>query len=318
MGHKINGIEFKDGPGLLTWHERPVTAAEYVVDPIRVRAKNRPAIVMQGNLVVDLDFTLQTLELYRRMHPQALTVLSTWDIADATQLARASALGVQVVLIPMPAYAGQQNVNLQIVSSAAGVQAAQAAGASHILKTRTDQRLGASNLFELLDGLQDAFPLCDTFGQTARLLAVSLNSFRYRMYGMSDMFLYGTTCDVVNYWTPQLDNRVFDPSVRHFHNLRTFSEWRICEVYFFTEYMKRLGCTPQWTLRDYWRLMRDRFCIVDAQSIDLFWPKYSQCEHRWRFYDNRVMTWAEIDFQSWLALYAGWDRIEIFPEYILD
>jgi hypothetical protein len=319
MGHKINGIDFMSGPGggLLTWHERPVTAAEHLVEAIPVPPVNRPAIVLQGGLVAELDFTLQTLELYRRMHPQARLVLSTWEGEDAAHLERARELGVQVVLSTRPAHAGQQNVNLQIVSSAAGVRAAQAAGASHILKTRSDQRLGAPNLFDLMDGLQGAFPLRDAPGQQGRLLALSLNTFRYRMYGVSDMFLYGHADDVVNYWTPPLDERVFDPAVRHFHNLRSFSQWRICEVYFLTEYLQRMGHTLAWTLRDYWQVMAERFCIVDAASIDLFWPKYTQSEHRWRFYDQRQLTYAELDFAGWMALHVGWGRIEHFPEHRL-
>jgi hypothetical protein len=219
-----------------------------------------------------------------------------------------------VVMSHKPAYAGQQNANLQIVSTSAGVRAAKEAGASHILKTRTDQRLGAPNLLDLLDGMQRAFALRDAPGQQARLMALSLNTFRYRMYGVSDMFLYGGTEDMLAYWTPPLDDRRFDPNEVHFRNLREFSQWRICEVYLCTEFLKRSGWELRWTLEDYWRLLAERFCIVDANSLDLFWPKYSTRELRWTNYTAQSHNFTELGFRDWMLLQGGMQRLQHIPE----
>jgi len=319
MGHQINGVDFLAGPreGFLTWHERPVNAADYQCESLALAQPAeavRTAIVMQGALVAEMDFTLQTLVLYRRLYPQATLILSTWLDADPALLDRARQLDVQIVQSAKPAFAGQQNINLQIVTSAAGVLAAQAGGATHILKTRTDQRLCAANLPDYLHGLQQSFPLRGASQQQARLLAVSLNTFRYRMYGISDMFLYGTADDMVRYWTPPLDTRVFDPDLRYFTNLREFAQWRVCEVYLCTEFLQRIGVAPAWTLQDYWRLMAERFCIVDAASLDLFWPKYTTREQRWNKYDKSTLTHTELDFRSWMLLFSGLDRVEHYPE----
>lgn len=161
MGHHINGLELLAGPtgGMITWHERPLLAADYCVDPLSATGEHRPAIVMQGGVVTDLDFTLQTLELYRRLHPQALLILSTWDDSNVAALAHARDLGVQVVTNSKPLFTGQQNINLQIVSAAAGVRVAQVAGASHILKTRTDQRICAPDVLAFMEGLLEENPL---------------------------------------------------------------------------------------------------------------------------------------------------------------
>src|SRR5262249_45232089 len=129
MGHLINGVDFLAGPrgGFLTWHERPVAAADYEGDTVAIAPPVKTAIVLQGAVVAELDFTLQTLVLYRRIFPHALLILSTWEGEDRALLERARQIGVQVVLSAKPAFFGQQNINLQIVSAAAGVRAAQAA-----------------------------------------------------------------------------------------------------------------------------------------------------------------------------------------------
>jgi hypothetical protein len=319
MTHRIHGLDFPRGPGggVLTWHERPLMAAQYAGMALGAAVDAAPAIVMQGGIVGELDFTLQTLELYRRLHPQARLVLSTWADADAAALQRAQALGVQVVLSDKPAFAGQQNINLQIVTAAAGVLAAQAAGATHVLKTRTDQRLCAPDLLAYLHTLQESFPLPAPGAQKARLLTASLNTFRYRMYGVTDMFLFGRTEDMVAYWTPPLDERRFDPDAVHFRNLREFAQWRVCEVYLCTEFLQRTGWTQRWTLEDYWRLMAERFCVVDATSIDLLWPKYATREMRWTNYSEAAHPFTEIGFRDWLLMHHGLHRLQRIPEEIL-
>lgn len=319
MSFQINGLQFQAGPGggLLTWHERPLMAAQYDIRALDVAIDDRPAIVMQGSVVTDLDFTLQTIELYRRLHPHATVVLSTWKDEDAATLARAEALGALVVTSDRPPLAGQQNVNLQIASTSAGVLAARAAGASHIAKTRTDQRLCAPDVLAFLRGLQQSYPLRQPGTQQARLVALSLNTFRYRMYGVSDMFLFGDTDDMVRYWTPPLDVRVFDPNVVHFRTLREFSTWRVCEVYLCTEYLQRIGWDIAWTLKDYWRVMADQFCVVDASALDLFWPKYSCREMRWMNYSAKSIPFTELGFRDWQVLHTSLDRIKHIPEELL-
>jgi hypothetical protein len=316
MAHQLNGIDFIEGPGggILTWHERPIQSSQYACTPLGVAYDSRQAIVMQGGIVTDLDFTLQTIELYRRLHPEAIIVLSTWADQPPELLHRALEIGSLVVTSEKPSYAGQQNVNLQIVSSSAGLSAAKNAGATHVLKTRTDQRLCATDILEYLQSIQKIFPLGLAGTQQQRLVAVSLNTFRYRMYGISDMFLYGQIDDMCTYWSPQLDERYFDPGEIHFRNLREFSLWRVCEVYFCTEFLQHTGWDIKWTLEDYWHLLADRFCVIDATSLDLFWPKYSTRENRWNNYGPESSNFTEVSFRDWTLMHVGLNLIKHIPE----
>ena len=82
-----------------------------------------------------------------------------------------------------PANFGIDNVNLHYVTSSAGMLAAQELGAEYALKTRTDQRIYHPSLDAYLFSLMEAFPLSGKIQkQRKRLIAISLNTFKYRMY----------------------------------------------------------------------------------------------------------------------------------------
>ena len=57
-----------------------------------------------------------------------------------------------------------------------------------------------------LKSLLKYFPLTDqNLKQDERLIRVVSISFLYELYGLSDMFLFGRTSDVYNYWNCSLD-----------------------------------------------------------------------------------------------------------------
>ena len=318
---KINNVNFPIGPngGLITINERPIKSEGYERISLGIKYAFKPAIVMQGLIVDDADFTLETIKLYRKIHPHAIVVLSTWkNYLWTVTLSKIAELGAISIESDPPEWAGQQNMNLQIFSSRVGLEAAKMLGATHAIKTRTDQRLCATDIMEYLLSLQKIYPLQDNKIQNQRLIAISLDTFRYRMYGIGDFFLFGEINDMVTYWSPELDSRKFDDKQIHFKNLREFSEWRICEVYFCTEFLKRTGWELKWTLEDYWKMLVSRFCVIDAISIDLLWPKYSNREFGpWSTYSLQEGGLTELGFRDWTLLYAGIDSIERIPEELL-
>lgn len=201
---------------------------------------------------------------------------------------------------------GQSNINLQIASTLSGVRFARAGGAEYVLKLRTDQRIYGPNAAETLYTIVDSFPMGAAWPKQAkRIVGCSLNTFKYRMYGLSDMLLFGSSDDMLTYWDVALDERRFgdDACRRAAASLRAFAEWRVCEVYLATEFLKRVGRELQWSLEDSWNAFRDHFCIVDREHLDLYWPKYLSREHRWLSYGKDQRT-QELSFVEWLHLYA--------------
>jgi hypothetical protein len=216
--------------------------------------------------------------------------------------------GASVILNEKPKNRGISNINLQIISTRRGIEYAKKKGAGFILKTRSDQRLYATNTYEYFRNLLSIFPPHSKF-VNQRIIGISLNTFLYRMYGLSDMLMFGDVNDVLKFWSVKLDDRdpdlPSDASTPSEVTLREFAEWNACEVYLTTEFLKSVGHTPKWTLNDSWDAFRKYFCIIDKESIDLFWNKYTTLEYRWLQYNLPLNAFSEITFRDWLRIYKN-------------
>lgn len=318
----IDGIETQTR-SFVTYHRRPKYAVDVEGIPSRAGTKAKLAVVLQGPLRLEDDFTVETVKLYKRSFRDADLIVSTWRGSDGQAISRLREIGVTVVENEQPEFRGVSNINLQIVSSASGVKRAREVGAEYVIKSRTDQRIYAPNVADLLYNLTELFPVIGGGGggyrQRKRIIGNRLNTFMYRMYGLSDMFTYGHIDDMVLFWTPECDTRVFTEDMRRqaeSGTLRKFAELRICEVYLVTEFLKRIGRELKWTLRDSWSVFADHFCVVDNDQLDLFWPKYNRREFRWLKY-SRDERQQEMTFRDWLSLYSDFEGCSI-PEEVID
>ncbi|MEI6335428.1 MAG: WavE lipopolysaccharide synthesis family protein [Methylococcaceae bacterium] len=283
---------------------------------LKLASTGRFAIVMQGPLIVDSNFTVETLKLYRHNFPDAILIFSTWFVPDDI-VKLLEKYAVHIIQNAMPENHGISNVNLQIVTSRAGVLAARDLEAQQVLKTRTDQRIYHPSLETYLFNLVKTFPLAEGLPiQINRLVGISLGTFKYRLYGVTDMFLYGHIDDMLRYWNIPLDTRRDTTEERKNagHTLRQFSMWRVCEVYFCTEFLKSIGRDIAYTLADSFQVLKNHFVIIDQAAIKLYWHKYTLNEERYAgfgFFD------PELSFNDWLVLYHSLETITI-DENILD
>lgn len=276
--------------------------------------RNDTAIVMQGPLRHEDDFTLETVRRYRTNFPNAPIIVSTWDNEKGKGTESLESAGAHVVTHQPPEARGVQNSNLQMWSAAKGVAVAADLGASFVLKTRTDQRIYSERLFGLLHAMIEEFPLEDDQGdQYRRLVGLSFNTFAYRMYGLSDMFTFGAIEDMRRYWDGTLDYREIEEPIRT-STPREFAQLQVCEVRYCSNFLQRTGWRLEWTLRDSWKALARRFAVLDAATVDLYWPKYSSKEERWRSYDGDP-RFLEVDFAMWMLMRSN----SIVPnEGILD
>lgn len=283
---------------------------------LKLESKSRFAIVMQGPIILDSNFTVETLKLYRHNFPGAILILSTWFASDDF-IKKLEGYDINIIENQQPENPGISNVNLQIVTTRAGVLAARDLGAQFVLKTRTDQRVYHPSLEAYLFNLVKTFPLSHNLpDQMNRLVAISLGTFRYRLFGVSDIFLYGHVDDMVKYWNIPLDTRRDTPEERKNagHTWRQFSRWRVCEVYFCTEFLKSIGRDITFTLEDSFRALREHFVVIDQAALKLYWHKYTLNDDRYAgfgFFD------PELSFNDWLVLYQSMEMISI-DESILD
>jgi hypothetical protein len=300
----------------LTFHTRPRKADQMNLWADAPANLPLTAIAMQGPLLLENDFTLETVKLYRKNFPNVLVIVSTWIGEDEGVLSKIEQLGATVVRSKKPSYAGPFNINMQVVSAYAGMKKAKEMGAEYALKSRTDQRLYAPNAVEFMLSLIEAFPYTASYtAQKKRIVACSLATLKYRPYGITDMNVFGHIDDMLLYWNPPLDERP-QSTGKITPTIRDFTKACICEIYLATEFMKKIGRTPQWTMKDSFDFYADHIVIADQDSLDVYWRKYEHyVDNRFTFYDS-IRTDQDLTFREWLNLYAHRDRN--MDESILD
>jgi len=310
------------GGAFMTVHTRPRRAAEIGTWPEPGIAPARTAVVMQGPISTEHDFTLETLRLYVRHMPGTQLILSTWVGTDAALLAPIIDLGVTVVLSEKPEVAGMFNVNMQITSAAAGMRRAVSDGADWIMKTRTDQRLYAPDALAFLITLAQTFPVGGNAAQTSRqkhrIIGVGLGSLKFAPYHVTDQTVFGAAEDMLAYWTPPL-RETGPPSGWPTDSLGIFNTVPVgesCrhgtpEAYLASQFLLRMGRPLAWTLVDSWAAYRDHFCFADLSTTDFYWMKgqvYSHREHSIAY--DAVTNRTEFGFRDWLLLHGGQYRPE--------
>jgi hypothetical protein len=297
---------------LYSKHQRDTNTA----GALKCNRENNFAIMMQGQVVEESNFTIETLKFYRSNFPAAILILSTWDITEGDRRALEQ-LEVHIIQNEKPENPGIANVNLQIVTSRAGVRAAQGLGVEYLLKTRTDQRVYHPSMDAYLFSLMEAFPLTGNYQkQRDRLVGISLNTFKYRMYGISDMFLFGHIDDMALYWDLPLDERRNTPAENQKagRTWREFALWGVCEVYFCTNYLEKVGRKVSYSLADSYDALAEHFLIIDQDALQLYWHKYTINRDR---HSKLGYLSPEMSFNDWLVLYQSMERV-IVDEAALD
>lgn len=267
----------------------------------------RLAIVIQGPLISDYNYTYRTAEAYRTWFPTSPIIFSTWDDQDAAGLEAIRKLGCNVHasqsdLFPPGSEAerGQANVNKQMHTAHSGLLLAKDLGAQFALKTRSDQRICNPHAVRALPGLMEVFDVGPGVNQLGRIVVSSLNTFALRMYGVSDMFTFGFLGDLIEYWDGTLDPRA---TVSPEGTLRQYARQRIAEVFFASNFLERKGEVLEWSLAHYWSQLSRRFLVVDSGFIDQHWPKYTDIENRWA--SRNDPKFAEVTFATWIAIKEG-------------
>jgi len=277
------------------------------------------AILMRGEVINNDEFTKNTLKMYRINYPKAPIYLSTWDYCiDNNLVSFLQNHNIKLIASKFKKpKVGYKNNNLQITGNEKGLELIIKDNIKYSLSTRTDQRLYSTNILLYLKNLISIYPYEKSSNrdhQVNRLVAMSFDTFMFRLYGLGDMFLFGLTKDVYNYWNNSKDTRIFK---KDFYNkpqsLKSIAKLRLVEVYFMTEFLKRNGHDINWSFKDHLEVLKKRFIIIDSHSLDFFWPKYSFFEERYKDFED--IRYKEISHLDWLLIQK--DKLK-FDEKILD
>lgn len=270
-------------------------------------------ILIQGPFISDDNFTIETIKLYKKLFSSCKIVLSTWGDENLKLINEARNLNIEVVLNDKPKYAGLSNINFQIVSTSAGIKKLEDLKCTYILKSRTDQRIYSNNAINFCYESIKNFPLKNIFNQESRIVSFNLNTFKYRLYGLSDMINFGHIHDLKKYWCIELDNRNAADLVNPTTMLE-FAKQRYAEVYFVTSFLRNIKREIKWTLEDSWQVISEHFIVLDTSAIDLLWKKYTHKEYRHEDYHS--LHNSQLNFSDWLLLYSSFPSK--VPEHILN
>jgi|WetSurMetagenome_2_1015567.scaffolds.fasta_scaffold164198_2 hypothetical protein len=303
---------------LFTYHLRPINADMVKMKPIIFSQLPPCAIVMQGQIMQEKNFTRETLKIYRKNFPAAKIVLSTWEDESAEYLKEIKNIGVEIILNKKPLYGGIGNINFQIISTNAGIKKAKDIGVEYVLKTRTDQRFYNPSCLEFFINLQKIFPVPSGYAQKQRVISISLDTFRNRLHDISDMLVFGQIDDMLIYWNipqelPEYAAAFAAEEAKVAAGTRPTikeGEFPVCEKKFSSYFLQTIGRPLVWTYEDSYKTLANHFCIVDADDIDLYWHKYARLhEHRHCYY-NQENFWDkhEVSFTEWLNIYSAYNE----------
>ena len=273
------------------------------------------AIVIQGPIILDKHFTLNTVKLYRRSYPKCKIIVSTWIDSDINEIDSIKETGAEIVLNRPPVNYGLGNMNFQIVSTQGGIKRANELDVKYILKTRSDQRIYKPHALEYFMALLNQFPLeIDEevkVEQRERIIAIqtTVGGAMFIPYFIADFLYFGAIEDITNLFTIELDespNRTKEerrawlrellsknPKIGDYYNI-TAPEIKIIKNYI----KKYINSNFEYNIREYWGFVKKYLITLSWHDIGLFWPKYD------RYYESKLFR-----------IYSKNDSIDLYFQY---
>lgn len=286
---------------VVTLRMRPLYSRDITHVADELVSAPRCAIVLQGPIMKKYDFTLETIRIYRKVYPGLTVIVSTWEDEDPQWLELMRKAGAHVVLNAKPEYFGIWNINLQIISTRAGIAYAKELGIPYTIKSRTDQRIYERNILETLYNLVSYFPPAQSSGLHKRIVVCHL-AYKYYDAYFPDMFMFGDTDDLLDYWsTPLLRKGV------------AYKEF-FSELYLTHSFRKRKGWPISDSIRVVWDTYRDCIIVMDWDDLDILWPKYEyfweQPYIRRERYQQVTASrkFIDLSFNEWFNIFSNADN----------
>ena len=112
--------------------------------------KNEVAVLLQGIVRTEDNFTVDTIKFYKKIFPNAIIIVSTWKGEKSEVVESMRKAGAVVLLLEPLEDTGCCNINAQLKCAKEGIRYAKELGVNYIMKTRTDQRIYYPHTIEFL------------------------------------------------------------------------------------------------------------------------------------------------------------------------
>lgn len=287
----------------LTFHLRPKKSENFYLKST-AKTEEKFAIIIQGPIQDKFFFLKNTIEIYKKIFPNSSIIISTWENENINLINTLKKENIFILFNKEPSKS-LSNIDHQIYSTNSALKFAKEIGAKYSIKTRADIRINKNNLETFLLSLIRTFPAKKNNFINSRIIVPSLITFKYRIYSLSDIVMFGETEDLIKYF----DKETFAEGLKKFdlneNNLLKNETPIIAEIFLCSRFVNNLEGKISWELNNWWATLKNYFCVIDNSSLDLFWYKYDW-EYEYRYLRTYSGKFARaIDFQDWLALYNG-------------
>lgn len=321
----------------VSYIERPIEADKIPASVVSDDNYSNLAVIIQGPLKIDKNFSLETVKLYKRMFSEACIVVSTWKGENKNYINSLRREGAYVIENSRPKISGIGNINFQLMSTKSGLLFAKEKGCSYAIKTRTDQRLGRNGLFEFLSSLNNIFPVEDVFNinQKGRIIVSEGNVASNMLipFHVCDFFYYGFLDDLISFFDSDENPYHFSSRIERFNlseklkkknvSLVNYHHSLAPEAILIINYLKRKGVDfDSESLNDSWNFIKSYLISVSWDDLDLIWIKYERRynEGLLRNISKNIqsnpyyyLTWT---FNNWLLVNQGKMKLKIdYEEY---
>ena len=285
----------------LTFHLRPKKAENFNLEST-CKIDEKIAIIIQGPIQEKFDFLKNTLKIYKKIFKNSIIIISTWKSEDIEKINTLKDENIYILFNDEPEKS-QSNIDHQIFSTNIALKFAINHNAKYSIKTRADVRLNKSNLETFFISLIKTFPVKSNSLIKSRIVVPSLITFKFRIFSLSDIVMFGETNDLLQYF----DIELFRDGLKKFDldekKLLKNETPVVAEIFLCARFMNKLDNSINWNLENWWDSLKNYFCIIDNSSLDLFWHKYD-----WNYEYRYIRTYSDkfaraIDFQDWLSLY---------------
>lgn len=266
------------------------------------------ATIIQGPLIDNSNFTIETINFYTNKYPEMPIIISTWKKdAEKLKLIMNKKIKKNIFIISneLPSYSGYKNINYQAVSTKNAIKFAKKLKCTHVLKTRSDTRIYSKNFVEYLLNLIKFYKLKKNFkGQKERIISTSF-TLRYRLYSVSDLILFGHVDDLYKYFdiltNKELEEKFYRFLLkRKFKDKKYFVQKEFCpEIYFFSEFFKKINKKLKWTSSDFIKKISENFIIIDNNSLSAYWKKSDKTNNHFSDQETHTKRSIEFSFSDW-------------------
>ena len=179
---------------------RPKKSINVIIDDDDHSNKDT-AVIIQGNLDGLNNFAKQTIvEIYLKIFKDSTIILSTWDTDIEKNFYNNYKDRIKIIVNEKPKNI-LHTTDLQTLSTSSAIKYAKDLNLKYCLKTRTDCRIYKKNTITYLKNLLKLFPINQKFEKLkSRIISCSVDTRKYRVYGFSDIMLFGSIENIDKYF----------------------------------------------------------------------------------------------------------------------